>query len=94
MADSKRVHVIDSTQHLVDVYFGVHGGGRVQAHELKEVLVVGFHGDVEVLVLDLVSDEGGIDFDDEWIIEHFSYIQFSRFVFFVLLHSLQGDHLP
>jgi hypothetical protein len=91
MANSQRMHIVNSTQHLVHKYFGVEAIERMKPHELKEVLVIGLHSYVKVLVFDLFSDKGGDYFDDEWVIEHFYYFQLSCFVFFVLLHSLQSD---
>ncbi len=66
----------------------------MEPHELVEILVIRFHGDVEVLIFGLFSDKGGDYLDDEWIIQHFYYFQFSCFVFFILLHPLQSYHLP
>jgi hypothetical protein len=60
----------------------------VKPHELKEILVIGLHGYVKVLVFGFISDKGGNYFDDERVIEHFYYFQLSGFIFFVLLHSL------
>ncbi len=88
------MHVVDPTQHLIHKYLGIDVVKRMKTHELKEVLMIRLHGDIKVLIFDLVSDEGGIYFDDEWIIEHFYYFQFSCLVLLVLLDSLQCYHLP
>ena len=94
MANSQRVHIVYPTQHLVHEYFGINAIKWVKTHKLKEILVIRLHGDVKVLIFGLFSDKGGNYFDDEWIIEHFYYFQLSCFVFLILLHSLQSNHLP
>jgi hypothetical protein len=88
------VQVEDSPQHLVDVALEFDGGwGRGQFEPLIEIVLVGFHRDIEVLRFGLLADEGTVDFNHERTVQGLDDLQLSRLVPAVLLHPFYRNDL-
>lgn len=58
MANTNRVHVIQSSEHLIHEYFGIESANRVHSHQLEIVELVCLHCNVKILVFPLFCGKG------------------------------------
>lgn len=93
MTNTIRVHVIQSSEHLIHEYLGIKAIDRMHSHQLEVVKLVCLHSDVKIFIFAFFCSKGAQIFYDEGILQHFYYFQLSSFIFSVLLHSLQCHHL-